>query len=77
MTGPGGGSPPERAYEVPAKSLVQFNALSLVGLPVCDTGGAWFRISGDQPFLAYISTVRPENVPGVLPYEIFPARADR
>ncbi len=77
MTGPGGGSPPERVYEVPAKSLVQFNALSLAGLPVCDAGGAWFRISGDQPFLAYISTVRPENVPGVLPYEIFPARADR
>ncbi|HYN41807.1 MAG TPA: hypothetical protein VE129_08525 [Thermoanaerobaculia bacterium] len=76
MTGPGGGGP-EYAYEVPAKSLVQFNALSLQGLPVCDAGGAWFRITGDQPFLAYVSTVRPENLAGVLPYEIFPARADR
>ena len=37
------------------------------GLPVCDAGGAWFRITGDQPFLAYISTVRPENLAGVLP----------
>jgi hypothetical protein len=77
MSGPGGGSPPEREYEVPAKSLVQFNAISLLGLPVCDAGGAWFRITGDQPFLAYVSTVRPENLSGVLPYEIFPARADR
>ncbi len=76
MTGPGGGGP-EYAYEVPAKSLVQFNAISLQGLPVCDAGGAWFRITGDQPFLAYVSTVRPENLSGVLPYEIFPARADR
>ena len=76
MTGPGGGGP-EYAYEVPAKSVVQFNAISLQGLPVCDAGGAWFRITGDQPFLAYVSTVRPENLPGVLPYEIFPARADR
>jgi hypothetical protein len=75
-TGPGGDGP-EHAYQVPAKSLVQFNAISLLGLPVCDAGGAWFRITGDQPFLAYISTVRPENLPGVLPYEIFPARADR
>ncbi len=33
MTGPGGGSPPEQVYEVPAKSLVQFNALSLAGPP--------------------------------------------
>jgi hypothetical protein len=64
-------------YEVPAKSLVQFNALPIDTLPVCDAGGAWFRITGDQPFLAYVSTVRPETLPGVLPYEIFPARLDR
>lgn len=68
---------PELVYQVPSKSLVQFNALSLDGLPVCEAGGAWFRITGDQPFLAYLSTVRPENLPGILPYEIFPARADR
>lgn len=75
-SGPGGSSP-EREYAVPAQSLVQFNALSLEGLPVCEAGGAWFQITGDQPFLAYVSTVRHENLPGVLPYEIFPARADR
>lgn len=74
--GPGGASP-ALEYAVPANSLVQFNALSLEGLPVCEAGGAWFQITGDQPFLAYISTVRPENLAGVLPYEIFPARADR
>lgn len=75
-SGPGG-STPEQEYAVPAQSLVQFNALSLEGLPVCAAGGAWFQITGDQPFLAYVSTVRPENLSGVLPYEIFPARADR
>jgi hypothetical protein len=67
----------EQEYEVPAQSLVQFNALPLDSLPVCAAGGAWFRIKGDQPFLAYVSTVRPENLAGVLPYEIFPARLDR
>ena len=75
-SGPGGSSP-DQQYQVPAKSLIQFNALSLENLPVCTPGGAWFQITGDQPFLAYISTVRPENLAGVLPYEIFPARADR
>ena len=75
-SGPGGASPVQ-VYEVPANSLVQFNALSLERLPVCEAGGAWFHITGDQPFLAYVSTVRPESLPGVLPYEIFPARADR
>ena len=75
-SGPGGGSP-EQEYEVPANSLVQFNALSLESLPVCAAGGAWFQITGEQPFLAYVSTVRPEYLSGVLPYEIFPARADR
>ncbi len=72
-----GGILPELVYQVPPKSLVQFNQLPLEGLPVCQAGGAWFQITGDQPFLAYISTVRPESLPGILPYEIFPARADR
>lgn len=76
MTGPGLPSM-EREYTVPAASVVQFNELPLQGLPVCLAGGAWFRITGDQPFLAYISTVRPETLPGVLPYEIFPAKLDR
>lgn len=75
-TGPGGGAPPV-TYAVPARSLVQFNALPIELFPVCEDGGAWFRITGDQPFLAYVSTVRPQSVPGVLPYEIFPARTDR
>ena len=74
--GPGGSSP-DQEYQVPANSLVQFNAISLENLPVCQPGGAWFQITGDQPFLAYVSTVRPESLAGVLPYEIFPARADR
>ena len=65
------------SYSVPAHSLVQFNAIPLDTFPVCKAGGAWFRITGSQPFLAYISTVRPETVPGVLPFEIFPARLDR
>lgn len=69
--------PAEKEYAVPAASIVQFNDLSLEDLPVCSAGGAWFRITGDQPFLAYISTVRPETLPGVLPYEIFPAKLDR
>ena len=64
-------------YTVPAKSLVQFNQLPVDTLPVCEAGGAWFRITGDQPFLGYVSTVRPETLPGVLPYEIFPAQLDR
>ena len=67
----------ERTYDVPAKSLVQFNEIALAGLPVCEAGGAWFRVTADQPFLAYLSTVRPETLPGVLPYEIFPAKLDR
>ncbi|MFN7986384.1 MAG: hypothetical protein U0529_02865 [Thermoanaerobaculia bacterium] len=74
--GPGGDSP-SQTFHVPAKSLVQFNALPVDAYPVCQPGGAWFRILGDQPFLAYISTVRPETTAGVLPYEIFPARVDR
>ncbi|HMM34669.1 MAG TPA: hypothetical protein PKA62_08035, partial [Thermoanaerobaculia bacterium] len=75
-SGPGGPAA-EKEYAVPASSIVQFNELSLEGLPVCAAGGAWFRITGDQPFLAYLSTVRPETLPGVLPYEIFPAKLDR
>lgn len=74
--GPGGSSP-DQQYQVPAKSLVQFNALSLENLPVCAPGGAWFQITGDQPFLAYVSTARPQTAPGILPYEIFPARLER
>lgn len=72
VPGPGGSAPP-LSFEVPARSLVQFNALPIEALPVCEEGGAWFRITGDQPFLAYVSTVRPQTVPGILPYEIFPA----
>lgn len=72
-----GGSGANVEYQVPARSLVQFNKLALDSLPVCQAGGAWFRITGDQPFLAYVSTVRPESFPGVLPYEIFPARIAR
>jgi len=75
-TGPGG-SVTELEYTVPARALVQFNAIALDALPVCEAGGAWFRITGDQPFLAYVSTVRPETLPGVLPYEIFPAKIAR
>ncbi len=74
--GPGGPAA-EKEYSVPAASIIQFNALPLEGLPVCAAGGAWFRITGDQPFLAYLSTVRPETLPGILPYEIFPAKLDR
>ncbi len=74
--GPGGDTPAQE-FTVPARSLVQFNALPVDAFPVCAAGGAWFRITGDQPFLAYVSTVRPQTVPGVLPYEIFPARTDR
>ncbi|MHB1044538.1 MAG: hypothetical protein ACYC4P_00865 [Thermoanaerobaculia bacterium] len=74
--GPGGPAS-EKEYSVPASSIVQFNELPLEGLPVCAAGGAWFRITGDQPFLAYLSTVRSETLPGVLPYEIFPAKLDR
>ncbi len=74
--GPGGPAS-EKEYTVPASSIVQLNELPLEGLPVCAAGGAWFRITGDQPFLAYLSTVRPETLPGVLPYEIFPAKLDR
>ena len=50
-------------------------------LQVCPSAGTWLgvflKITVDRPYLAYVSTVRPENLPGVLPYEIFPARADR
>jgi hypothetical protein len=74
--GPGGGTSP-LTYTVPAGSLVQFNAIPLEGLPVCQAGGAWFKVTGDQPFLAYVSTNRPETAPGILPYEIFPARLNR
>lgn len=75
-SGPGGVGAPQ-TYQVPARSLVQFNALPVDAFPVCQPGGAWFRITGDQPFLAYVSTARPQTVPGILPYEIFPARFDR
>lgn len=72
-----GGSVQELEYLVQPRALVQFNAVSLDSLPACSAGGAWFRIKGDQPFLAYVSTVRPETVPGILPYEIFPAKVSR
>ena len=75
-SGPGGSGAPQ-SFTVPAQSLVQFNNLPLEAFPVCQPGGAWFRITGDQPFLAYVSTARPQTVPGILPYEIFPARLDR
>ena len=71
-----GGEPGPQTFHVPAKSVVQFNAIPVDAFPVCQPGGAWFRITGDQPFLAYVSTVRPEST-GVLPYEIFPAHLDR
>lgn len=76
VPGPGGSAPP-LTFEVPARSLIQFNALPIENLPVCEQGGAWFRITGDQTFLAYVSTVRPQTDPGILPYEIFPARSVR
>ena len=77
-TGSGpGGSVTELTYTVPARSLIQFNNLALDSLPVCSAGGAWFRITGDQPFLAYVSTVRPQTSPEILPYEIFPAHVER
>lgn len=69
-----GGSGATQTYDVPARSLVQFNALPVEEFPVCQPGGAWFRITGNQPFLAYVSTARPQTVAGILPYEIFPAR---
>ena len=72
-----GGSGNSQTYGVPARSLVQFNALPVDAFPVCQPGGAWFRINGNQPFLAYVSTARPQTVPGILPYEIFPARVAR
>ncbi len=64
-------------FQVPARSLVQFNDLPSKGLPVCSPGGAFVSVTADQPFLAYVSTSRPETVPGVLPYEIFPASLGR
>jgi hypothetical protein len=64
-------------YEVPARSLFQFNDIPTAGLPVCSTGGAFVSVTADQPFLAYVSTSRPETVPGILPYEIFPALVGR
>jgi len=72
-----GGAGDVREFEVPPHALAQFNAIPLEGLPVCEAGGAWFRITGDQPFLAYLSSVRPETRSEILPYEIFPARLDR
>ena len=68
--GPGVPGPGEIAHPVQRASPSRTS-------PSATPGGAWFQITGDQPFLAYISTVRPENLAGVLPYEIFPARADR
>lgn len=65
------------SLEVPARTVVQFNDLPSKGLPVCSAGGAFVSVTADQPFLAYVSTSRPETVPGVLPYEIFPARLGR
>jgi hypothetical protein len=70
-------SPYPKPFEVSAKSLVQFNDIPATGLPVCAPGGAFLSVTADQPFLAYVSTSRPETVPGVLPYEIFPARLGR
>lgn len=65
------------SYSVPARSLVQFNALPMDGLAVCQPGGAWLRVTVDQPYLAYVSSVRPETLPGILPYEIFQAHFER
>ena len=59
---------------VQARTLVQLNKLTLDLPGLCQGTPAWFTISADQPFLAYLSSVRPDGRPGVLPYEIFPAR---
>ena len=68
-------------YSVPARSLVQFNALPTDALPVCQSGGYWagvfLKITVDRPYLAYVSTVRPETFPEILPFEIFAARFER
>lgn len=74
--GSGDGSYPMK-YDVPASSLVQFNDVPTAGLPVCSPGGAFLSVTANQPFLAYVSSSRPETVPGVLPYEIFPALIGR
>ncbi len=66
-----------KPFDVPAKSLVQFNDIPTAGLAVCSSGGAFLSVTADQPFLAYVSTSRPESAPGILPYEIFPALLGR
>ena len=59
----------------------QFNALPTDALPVCQSGGYWagvfLKITVDRPYLAYVSTVRPETLPEILPFEIFAARFER
>ena len=71
------GSAWPKSLEVPAGTLVQFNDVPTEGLAVCETGGAFLSVTADQPFLAYVSTSRPETAAGILPYEVFPARLQR
>jgi hypothetical protein len=75
--GPAGESPYPMTHEVPARTVIQLNALPSDGLAACESGGAFLSVTADQPFLAYVSTSRPQTVPGVLPYEVFPARLQR
>ena len=75
--GPGGGSPPERrtrSRRSPSSSSTRSRSR---GLPVCEAGGAWFRITATSRSSPTSPPSAPRPCPGSCPYEIFPARLDR
>jgi len=74
--GPGGERASDVEVVVPAKSVRQLNNIALDAASLCAGASAWLQITADQPYLAYASTVRPDD-DGILPYEVFPAKVDR
>lgn len=77
IAGPGSERPVDPvAVVVPAGTVRQINGLPLDTAALCDHASGWVEIAADQPYLAYVSTVRPDTLK-VLPYEVLPARAEQ
>jgi hypothetical protein len=69
----------EQTVDVAAKDVIQLND---VAIPRAENGHmtvdydtyVWLRISCDQPFLAYASSVFEGGAPGSMPFEVFAPR---
>lgn len=70
----------EQTVSVPAKGVVQVNSIPVPTEPgpgLASPSGAgyqiWFKVTADQPFLFYVSTIFDDPEPGALPFQVYPA----